>query len=58
MRVLRYDAEHAFANPSGARYDQKNAAAVRLEARAFLRRHLVADAEPAKGKQPPPEQGK
>ncbi len=40
-RVLRYDAEHAFANPSGARYDQKHAAAAWTEVRAFLRERLV-----------------
>lgn len=43
LRVLRYDAEHAFANPSGARYDQKNAAAAWTEVRAFLRQRLVGD---------------
>lgn len=56
-RVLRYDAEHAFANPSGQRYDQKNAAAAWTEARAFLQKHLASDkAENASGK--PPEKGK
>lgn len=39
-KVLRYDAEHAFANPSGARYDQKNAAAAWVEVRAFLQQRL------------------
>lgn len=46
-RVLRYDAEHAFANPSGARYDQTNAAAAWAEVRGFLRRHLVERPENA-----------
>lgn len=44
VRVLRYDAEHAFANPSGARYDAKNAAAAWVEVRAFLRERLVGPA--------------
>jgi carboxymethylenebutenolidase len=59
-RVLRYDAEHAFANPSGARYDQKNAAAAWTEARAFLQQHLLGGkAENASGKpEKPPEKGK
>lgn len=35
-RVLRYDAEHAFANPSNPRYDQKSAEAAWLEVRKFL----------------------
>jgi len=56
-RVLRYDAQHAFANPSGANYDQKNAAAAWTEARAFLQQHLSGGkAENASGK--PPEKGK
>ncbi len=36
LRVLRYDADHAFANPSGARYDANNAAAAWAEVRSFL----------------------
>ncbi|MCU0867269.1 MAG: dienelactone hydrolase family protein [Planctomycetes bacterium] len=44
VKVLRYDAEHAFANPSGARYDQKNAAAAWAEVKAFLQRKLTAPA--------------
>jgi len=51
VRVLRYDAEHAFANPSGARYDQQNAAAAWTEVRAFLRERLVTP--PAKQAEPP-----
>lgn len=39
-RILRYDANHAFANPSSARYDGKAAAAAWKEVRAFLARHL------------------
>lgn len=39
-RILRYDADHAFANPSGGRYDEKSAAAAWTEARAFLAEHL------------------
>ena len=39
-RVLRYEADHAFANPSGARYDQVNAAAAWTEVRAFLAARL------------------
>lgn len=40
QRVLRYDADHAFANPSGARYDEKAATAAWKESRAFLAQHL------------------
>jgi carboxymethylenebutenolidase len=39
-RVLRYDAEHAFANPSGGRYDARSAAAAWQEVDAFLEKHL------------------
>ena len=57
-RVLRYDAEHAFANPSGARYDQKNAAAAWTEARAFLQKHLAgAKAAEAASDKPPEKPG-
>jgi carboxymethylenebutenolidase len=38
--ILRYDAEHAFANPSNAHYDEKSAAAAWTEVRAFLRANL------------------
>jgi carboxymethylenebutenolidase len=50
-RVLAYDAEHAFANPSGARYDRENAAKAWTEVRAFLRERLVGAvaAAPAAG---------
>jgi carboxymethylenebutenolidase len=39
-RILRYDADHAFANPSGARYDEKAAASAWAEARTFLAERL------------------
>ncbi len=39
-RVLTYDAEHAFANPSGARYDEKSAEAAWRETRAFLAKYV------------------
>lgn len=39
-KILRYDADHAFANPSGAKYDEKAAGAAWAEARAFLAEHL------------------
>ncbi len=39
-RILRYDADHAFANPSGGRYDDKAASAAWTEARAFLSERL------------------
>jgi carboxymethylenebutenolidase len=40
-KILRYDADHAFANPSAAgRYDEKAAAAAWAEARAFLTANL------------------
>jgi carboxymethylenebutenolidase len=35
-RVLHYDADHAFANPSGANYDTKAAAAAWAEVQKFL----------------------
>ena len=39
--VLSYDAAHAFANPSGARYDQKAATEAWEKTRAFLGKHLA-----------------
>jgi carboxymethylenebutenolidase len=39
-KILRYDADHAFANPSGGRYDEKCAAAAWAEANAFLAERL------------------
>lgn len=38
--VLRYDAQHAFANPSGARYNEKAAADAWKHVRAFLDKYL------------------
>lgn len=38
--ILRYDADHAFANPSQARYDEKSAAESWEKVRAFLRAKL------------------
>ncbi|MEO6598029.1 MAG: dienelactone hydrolase family protein [Planctomycetota bacterium] len=40
-RVQRYDAKHAFANPSSASYDTANAAKAWAEVREFLREHLL-----------------
>jgi carboxymethylenebutenolidase len=39
-QILRYDADHAFANPSGNSYDQADAAAAWEKTRAFLAKHL------------------
>lgn len=38
--ILQYDANHAFANPSSARYDQKSASAAWTHVRKFLARKL------------------
>jgi len=40
--ILRYDAQHAFANPSSARYDQASAADAWERVQAFLERSLSA----------------
>lgn len=40
--IKRYDADHAFANPSGPRYDQEDAAAAWEELVAFLQRTMPA----------------
>ena len=40
LELLRYDANHAFANPSSARYDAKAAGAAWAEVRKFLARKL------------------
>ena len=40
VRVLRYDAEHAFANPSSGRYDAVSAAAAWEEVQSFFAEHL------------------
>jgi len=39
-RILRYDAPHAFANPSSARYDAKSAEDAWKHVRAFFEEHL------------------
>nr|WP_128794330.1 dienelactone hydrolase family protein [Corallococcus coralloides] len=39
-RIVEYDADHAFANPSGARYDERAAAGAWAETSAFLARTL------------------
>ncbi len=39
-QILRYDADHAFANPSSGNYDQKNAGAAWKEVQAFLAAQL------------------
>ena len=39
-RILRYDADHAFANPSGSHYDEEDAKAAWAEVRAFLAEKL------------------
>jgi carboxymethylenebutenolidase len=38
--IYRYDADHAFANPSGPRYDERSAEDAWSKARAFLAAHL------------------
>lgn len=38
--IHSYDADHAFANPSSGRYDEKSAAAAWEQVRAFLAKHL------------------
>jgi carboxymethylenebutenolidase len=39
-RILEFDAEHAFANPSGGRYDERAAATAWQETAAFLEHQL------------------
>ncbi|TKD12408.1 dienelactone hydrolase family protein [Polyangium fumosum] len=41
--IYRYDAPHAFANPSQPRYDEKSAADAWDKVRAFFRRKLVSE---------------
>ena len=43
VTVRMYDAEHAFANPSSARYDAEHAAAAWQESRAFLAEHMMGE---------------
>jgi carboxymethylenebutenolidase len=52
-QILRYDANHAFANPSSNRYDQKAAADAWNKVRAFLKQNL----RPGE-KADPPETGR
>jgi carboxymethylenebutenolidase len=40
IEIHRYDAEHGFANPSGARYDETAASDAWVHVREFLRKHL------------------
>lgn len=44
LRIAQYDAEHAFANPSSARYDASAADAAWSLVREFLSEQLLADA--------------
>ncbi|MCA8972066.1 MAG: dienelactone hydrolase family protein [Planctomycetes bacterium] len=44
IEVLRFDANHAFANPSSARYDEKSATAAWARVRSFLDEKLRAQA--------------
>lgn len=46
LELATYDAEHAFANPSGARYDAENAADAWRVTRGFLCRHLWPEEPP------------
>ena len=39
-KILRYDADHAFANPSGAKYDQAAATSAWAEVEKFLAANL------------------
>ena len=48
LKVLRYDANHAFANPSSARYQPESATAAWTEVRKFLDARLNPD--PAEGR--------
>jgi carboxymethylenebutenolidase len=41
LELRQYEAHHAFANPSNAKYDTENAAKAWLETRKFLARHLA-----------------
>ena len=40
FELHRFDAEHAFANPSSARYDPEASAEAWIQVRRFLTRHL------------------
>jgi carboxymethylenebutenolidase len=43
LELHQFDANHAFANPSSARYDQDAAAQAWEHTRAFLARHLRSE---------------
>jgi len=52
-KILSYEAEHAFANPSNPRYDEKNAGEAWAQVRAFLAEHLKGvAAEPEDARSP------
>jgi carboxymethylenebutenolidase len=51
--IHRYDAEHAFANPSNARYDEANATKAWAEVRKFLEAQLKTAAKPASSETEP-----
>lgn len=44
-QILRFEANHAFANPSSGRYDQEAAAKAWEAVRPFLAQHLTSDPE-------------
>jgi carboxymethylenebutenolidase len=44
VKILTYEADHAFANPSGAHYDFADAEAAWSEVRSFFGRHLKGPA--------------
>lgn len=50
--ILRYDAEHAFANPSNARYDEANATKAWAAVRKFLEAQLKTAAKPKADESP------
>jgi carboxymethylenebutenolidase len=52
VEILRYDADHAFANPSGARYDAVHATAAFAAVRKFLERTLKTGARASGGSTP------
>jgi carboxymethylenebutenolidase len=47
--IVRYEAQHGFANPSGARYDEKSAAAAWEQVKGFLELHLKKGGAPSGG---------
>jgi carboxymethylenebutenolidase len=56
--IHRYDANHAFANPSGANYDQANATKAWAETRAYLAQRLKGAPAPKEAKAPTDAGGK